>query len=156
MVLIGALFLFGLGLYGANQKINRQLQASELLPLPRLSPTPTPRGTKLQFFTSKDLIPLPNISIQLRAESFCTSDAPCVAANPELYTTDTAGMIVVPTETIQQQPIIAVDGYRKDSYFIYLNPESPTELTLYNAPGDVKRSYDIRHEIIPIYLDPLP
>lgn len=148
------LFLFALSILGAKRQDRpKKVDFSPVATSP--SPQTIEGSTTLRLFDQANDHPLAGRSVAFLLYGNCSAGADCPSATPLILTTDADGRVKIDQKTISQKPKIYVTGYRLDSYFDFLKPEAPNQLTLYRPKEGHKLTYDITLEEIPIWLTPV-
>lgn len=152
-----SLFLVGLNVAGRKQgRLQAQPLPGETSQAPaQPQPTATDEGvTRLRLYNIKTGLAVAEQSVALMLLGSCSSGAACPASSPQIVKTDSDGKVVVAQSVIRQKPKLYVSGYKLDTYFSFLNPQKPNELTLYAVAEGAKLAYDISTEEIPVWLTP--
>lgn len=163
LALLVSLTIFLAGLILVQGKNNPDPKAASQvtrLPSPtpfinKTSPSPATVTTRLKMVDGITGWPLAGQSIAILAAIPCFSSSPCPATTPMVLTADGEGLISLDQSIIQNQPKFYAAGYQLDSYFAFLNPDRPTELTLYKSLPDLKKTYDIMADVVTIGLTPI-
>lgn len=151
-----ALLLFILALSLVGTKRQNTAKKVDFLPA-TASPAlkTTENSTILRLYDQANGQPLSGRSVAFLLYGNCPAGAECPSATPLILTADAEGRVTIDQETISQKPKIYVTGYRLDSYFDFLKPDSPNQLTLYQPQEGHKLTYDITLEEVPVWLVPV-
>lgn len=156
---VAALFIFVVGLLAVTAKVNLTTPPQAQNVSISLQPQPTPTFdavTLLKLMDERTSQPLAGQSVAVMATGGCVPGAACPLSSPLVFTATTDGQVAIPQPILRQRPKLYVTGFVMDSYFSFLNEESPNELTLYKSVDGAKLVYDVTREVVPVWLAPAP
>lgn len=157
--LLLSLSIFLTGLILVQRKNDRTSQASTL-PSPVSSvtaprPAPTTAVSIVKLIDGATGRPLSGQSIAILVTLPCLENKFCPAATPLVASADQEGRITVNQSVLLGQPKLYAAGYKLDAYFAFLDPNRPSELTLYKTIPGYKSTFDITIDEVVIGLSPV-
>ncbi len=153
-------FIFGLMAFARTERAGTV--AAKTVVAPRVfapSPSPSPIAvTYVRLFDGVTHQALAGEAIALVTTPSCALTGPCPTTSPLVLTADANGQITVAQALLRQQPKLYAAGYKLDTYFAFLAPDQPNQLTLYKpidtGGSGAKINYDLNLDTIPIGLSP--